>query len=159
VGACGRAAGLPEPGTVRAVLVRPPHDTVRFTAPAVAHRCGRGAGVLVEGIVGGNGVLLWARSGDSSVIGDFPPITRGDSTTPRGAMASFRFMLGEDARGVTFDSGSVMLTRSDGRQALEAQVRGSGLEPVAGQRVRLEATFAAVPLAPASDTASCTVRL
>ena len=74
-------------------------------------------------------------------------------------MASFRFMLGEEARGVAFDSGSVTLTPSEGRQTLEAHVRGSGLEPVAGQRVRLEATFGAVPLAPASDTASCTVRL
>ena len=146
---------------MRALVVRPPHDTVRFAAPAVAHRCGRGAGILVEGITGGSGVLLWARSADSGMAGDFPPLTRGDSTTARGAMASFRLMIREDARGVTLDSGSVTVARSggEGGGAIDAHVGGSGLEPAAGQRVRLEATFDAVPLAPPSDTVSCAVRL
>jgi len=144
---------------MRALVVRPPHDTVRFAAPAVAHRCGRGAGILVEGATGGSGVLLWARSADSSVAGTFPPLTRGDSTTARGAMASFRLMIGEDARGVTLDSGSVTVARAGAGGAIDAHVGGSGLEPAAGQRVRLEATFAAVPLARPSDTVSCAVRL
>jgi len=150
------ACGGERTRTLHALLVRPPHDTIRFSAPAQAHRCARGRSIVIEAIAGANGVLLWARARDSLGLGDYPPLTRGDSTTPRGAMVAVRWMSrGEDARGVTLDSGRVTLTRtSDG---LGASARGSGLEPTAGQRVALVVTVDAVP--PPADTVNCTVRL
>ncbi len=112
--------------------------------------------MVLEAIAHGHGALLWLRSGDSLGLGDYAPLTRGDSTTPRGAMVAVRWMSrGEDARGVTLDSGRVTLTRT--RDGVAASARGSGLEPAAGQRVALVVTFEAVP-APA-DTVNCAVRL
>ena len=157
--ACG-GARRERRGTLQASVVRPPpsHDTVRFTAPAVAHRCGRGGagGIVIEGVAGGNGVLLWVRSADSVGDGEYPPLPRGDSTTPRGAMVAVRWAPREDdARGVTLDSGTVAVTRTSG--GFGAVARGSGLEPVAGQRVSLDIAFAGVPLV--ADTVSCAVQL
>ena len=151
--ACGRAAE--QPGRLHARLTRPPHDTLRFGATARAQRCGQGRGLLLEGIAGGNGVLIWARSGDSGVTGEFPLLARGDSITTRGALVSTRFTIGEAERGVTLDSGSVEITSVGGR--MRARALGSGVDPTAGQRVGLDAAFDAVPLA--TDTASCRVQL
>jgi hypothetical protein len=150
--ACGRETTAPR--TLRALLVRPPHDTVRFAARASAHRCARGRGILVLGVRGGNGALLWVRSRDS-LDGDYPLLARGDSTTVSGAMVSLRFMVGTDARGVTLDSGAVTLTRLLG--AVAARVEGSGLDPVSGVRVGVRLRLVAAPLDP--DTVSCDIRL
>ena len=155
---CGRgtARGEKQPGTLHARLTRTPRDTVRFVAAAEAHRCGAGTGILLKGTMEGNGVLVWARSGDSVTSGDYPLLTRGDSTTARGAMVAVRIAAGpEGARGVTLDSGSVTLVRAGGRIGVEA--RGTGFEPRWGKRVELEALFDSVPLA--ADTVSCLVTL
>ncbi len=83
-------------------------------------------------------------------------LARGDSTTRRGAMAAVRFVTRTNAeRGVTLDSGEVTVSAGTGRK--DVRVRGSGLDPVVGQRVLLDATFDAVPVAP--DTLSCHVQL
>jgi len=111
---------------------------------------------VIEAIAQGNGAVVWLRSGDSLGLGDYAPLTRGDSTTPRGAMVAVRWMTrGEDARGVTLDNGRVTLTRT--RAGLGASARGSGLEPAAGQRVELVVTVDAVR--PPADTVNCSVRL
>jgi hypothetical protein len=151
--ACGGAAE--RPGQLHARLTRPPHDTLQFGATARAQRCGQGRGLLLEGIAGGNGVLIWARSGDSGLTGTYPLLARGDSITTRGAMVSTRFMIGDAERGVMLDSGSVAVTWGGGRMTVRAL--GSGVDPTAGQRVGLDAAFDAVPLA--TDTGSCRVQL
>jgi len=148
---CGCRAG--QPGRLHARLVVQPHDTLQFTASATAQRCTAGRGFLLEGADGGNGVLLWLRSVDSVVGGDYPVLTRGDTTTPRGVTGGVRFMLLAADRGVALDSGVVTVASAGGR--IDAHARGSGIDPGPGQRVALEASFQAVPLT--TDTASCPV--
>lgn len=132
-----------------------PHDTVQFAAEARLRRCGEGRGFLLEGINEGNGVLLWLRSGDSAVAGEYPVLARGDTIAPRGVAGAVRFIVQTTDRGATLDSGVVTVSSAGG--ALEAQAHASGLDPRAGQRVMLEASFVAVP--PAADTISCRVQL
>jgi hypothetical protein len=100
-------------------------------------------------------VLLWLHSGDSVVGGEYPVLTRGDTSTPRGVMGAVRFMLQAADRGVTLDSGVVTVASAGGR--IDAHARGSGIDPGPGQRVVLEASFQAVPIA--TDTVSCRVRV
>jgi hypothetical protein len=95
------------------------------------------------------------HSGDSAVAGDYPVLTRGDTVAPRGVMGAVRFMLKAADRGVTLDSGLVAVASAGGR--IDAHAHGSGLEPGAGQRVVLDASFHAVPVA--TDTVTCRVRL
>jgi len=103
---------------------------------------------VLEGVDGGQGVLLWVRSRDSTVGGEYQVLARGDSITPRGAAGSARFML-QTADGV------VTISSAGGR--IDAQVRGSGIDPNAGRRVALDASFQAVAIT--GDTVSCRVQL
>jgi len=106
--------------------------------------------MLFVGIDGGVGVLAWTSADKALASGDYPILTRGDTTTRRGAKASVRFMSGAAGRGVTLDSGTVTLTLGD---RVGARVRGSGLEPAAGRRAMLDAEFRPVPLA--RDSVAC----
>lgn len=150
LGGCApRSATAPPPLEARVRL--PPRDTVLIQAQASARRCERGRGILLVGTDRDAGVLVWTRAPGSLASGDFQFLTRGDSTTPRGAMVAVRFAVAGSPRGVTLDSGSVSLTVSGGR--VSARVRGSGLEPATAARTALDATFTSVLLA--ADTASC----
>jgi hypothetical protein len=151
--ACGCRAR--RPGSLHARLILQPHDTLRVTADAWGRRCGDGRGFVLEGVVGGNGVLLWLHGGDTAVGGVYPALARGDTITPRGFAGAVRFMLATADRGVTLDSGVVTVSSAGGR--INAQARGSGIDPSAGQRVVLDASFHAVPMAP--DTVNCRVQL
>lgn len=151
--ACGSSA--PPPARLRAQVTRHPGDTVSFEAPALASHCSRpGLGLLLQGSAGGNGVLIWLRSGDSLAAGEFSLLLRADTTAPHGATVAVRFMVGEAAHGLTLDSGAVSVTLAGA--SLSATARGSGLDPVAAGRVGLDASFASVPLA--TDTVECQVR-
>lgn len=150
-GACGRAD--PQ-GNVRAIVTRPPKDTVRFTAPARASRCNAGPGLLLQGSTGGNGVAIWLRSPDSSASRPWPLLQRGDTVSPRGATVGVRFVVGDVAHGLSLDSGSVAVVGA--ASALTVMASGTGLEGAAG-RVAVQATFAAVPVGP--DTVPCRPRL
>jgi hypothetical protein len=150
---CGCRAG--EPGRLNARVLLQPHDTLQFSAEATEHSCDKGRGVLFEGVARGNGVLLWLRSDDSLVQGEYRVLARGDSITPRGTIGSVRFIAQNSDRGVTLDSGTVTVSPAPG--GMNARVRGSGIDPSAGQRVVLDATFEAVP--PAGDTVTCRVQL
>jgi hypothetical protein len=143
-----------QPGSLHARLILQPHDTLQFTADAWAQRCGAGRGFVLKGVVGGNGVLLWLRSGDST-LGEYPVLARGDTIAPRGVVGAVRFMVQTSDRGVTLDSGVVTVS-SAGRR-IDAQARGSGIDPSAGQRVALDGSFHAVPMA--ADTVNCRVQL
>jgi hypothetical protein len=153
VAACGCRAK--QAGGLHARLILQPHDTLQFTADARARRCGGGRGFVLEGAAGGSGLLLWVRSGDSAVGGEYPVLTRGDSIASRGVVGGVRFMIKETDHGITLDSGVVSVSSVEGR--IDAQARGSGIDPNAGQRVALDASFHAVPIA--ADTASCHVQL
>ncbi len=139
VSACApRAASAPR--ALEARLALPTRDTVLIRATATAQRCERGKGLLLVGMNGDAGVLLWARAPGFLPTGDYQVLARGDSTTPRGATVSVRFAVAGSPRGVTLDSGSVSLTVSGGR--VSARVRGSGLEPATGGvRAGLDAVF------------------
>ena len=148
--ACAPRATPPR-RALEARLALPTRDTVRIHAAATAQRCERGKGLLLVGTDGGAGVLLWARAPGLLPTGVYPVLTRSDSTSPRGATVSVRFMNAEAARGVMLDSGSVAFTRDGDR--VSAHVRGSGLEPAGGVRAGLDAVFSPIPVAP--DSASC----
>jgi hypothetical protein len=119
-------------------------------------RCGysQPGGMLLQGSEGGNGVLVWIRSGDSIAAGEFPLLARGDSSSTHGATVAVRYMIGDLAHGFTLDSGGVSL--SSGGGALSAVARGSGVEVGGRGRVALEASFTSVPLG--SDTVPCQAR-
>lgn len=161
LGVAGAACRGRDPGTarLRALATRFPRDTARFETQASAARCGGSGpgGILVQGTEGGNGVLVLLRSGDSPAGGELPLLARGDSTTRRGAIVATRFMMGDGAHGVTLDSGTVSVARA-GRvgDTLTVHVAGSGSEMAGRGRVRVEASFAGVPLAP--DTVPCQMR-
>ena len=157
--ACGNSSQ--RPAWLRAQVTRPPRDTVPFDTPASAGRCGRGSGgggggrgVLIRGTQGGNGVLVWLRSGDSLAPGDFPLLERADTVAARGAVVAVRYMLGDVAHGFWADSGAVSVDRRADRLTITA--RGSGLELGAAGRTSLVASFGSITLA--SDTVSCQVR-
>jgi hypothetical protein len=96
------------------------------------------------------------RATDSAAAGEYPVLTRGDTIAPRGVSAAVRFVVQNTDRGATLDSGVVTVSATGG--LLEAQARGSGLDPRAGQRVLLDASFQGVPLIVA-DTVNCRVQL
>ena len=160
--ALAAACGGDESPSLRATVVRPPHDTIYFAVPAVAHRCndggGEGRSLLVQGAdERGNGALVRLRYGDSLATGPVPLIALGDSITPRGANVAVRYMKGDVAHGFSLDSGAVDPTATGesrgGGAALAARVRGSGLE--GGVRVAAEVTYAGVPRPGAADSVSC----
>jgi hypothetical protein len=138
---------------MRARVTRPPKDTLRFTASATASRCARGGGVILQGVTGGNGVMVWLRTPDSVAAVTWPVLQRGDTVSPRGATIAARYLLGDIAHGAAMDSGSVTVTRSG--RALTIRASATGLEVPIG-RVGLEVTFDA--MAVGSDTVSCTPR-
>jgi hypothetical protein len=110
--------------------------------------------VLLYGLNGGNGVIVWLRDRDSVASGDWPVLQRGDTSTPRGAVVGVRFVIGDVAHGVSLDSGAVSVTRADSVISLHAG--GSGLELAAASRVALDARFEWVPLE--GDTVPCLAR-
>ena len=142
-------------GSLHARLVLQPHDTVQFTAGAWIWRCGGGRGLVLKGVDGGNGLLLWFRPGDSTVNGEYQVIGRGDTIAPRGVVGAVRFLVQATDRGMTLDSGVVTVSSTGGR--FEGHAQGSGLDPRAGQRVVLDASFLGVPLA--VDSTNCRVQL
>ena len=153
---CGCQAG--QPGRVDARLILLPHDTVQFTAGAWARPCAGRRGFVLAGAQEGNGVLLWLHSPDSAdslVRREYLFLARGDTTTPRGVVGAVRYMLKTADRGVTLDSGVVTVSLAGGR--IGARARGSGIDPTAGRRVALDASFNAVPMA--ADTVDCRVQL
>lgn len=151
--ACGGAPAHQTAAVVRALVTRPPKDTVRFTAPAIASQCvgGTGRGLLVRGSIGGNGAILWLRTPDTLAAGTWPLLQRGDTVSPRGATVGVRFMVGDVAHGVALDSGEV--TVSVLRPAVTLVARGAGLAVAAAGRVAAEVAFDAVPVG--ADTVSC----
>jgi hypothetical protein len=152
--ACGCRSG--RPGRLHARLVLQPHDTVEFAAEARIRRCSGERGFMIEGVDGGNGVLLWLRSTDSPAAGEYSVLSRGDTIAPRGVVGVVRFLIQNTDRGATLDSGVVTVSQSS--RLLDAHASGSGLDPRAGQRVVIEASFQGVPLLMA-DTVSCQVQL
>ena len=152
--ACGRA---PEQvSRVRAGVVPPHRDTIRFDAPARAKPCSGGpgkAGLLLQASSEGNGVVVWLRGtgADSLAGGPWPLLQRGDTVSPHGATVGVRYMMSDVAHGLALDSGVVKVRQTGGAITLVA--RGSGMETMAAGRVALEASFDAVPLE--TDTVSC----
>jgi hypothetical protein len=150
----GNGAG----GHVEATVVRPISDTLgdtaRFEAVLLSHVCAPPArGVLLDGVSGGSGVLLWIRPGDSPLSGEYPYAPAGDTLTARTAIATLRFVVKETPRGMLLDSGRLELAERDGR--ISGRLRGSGYAVPGGMRVHATAEFRDVP--PPSDTASCEV--
>jgi hypothetical protein len=139
-----------------ALLTWSAHDSASIALTVEARRCGHGADALIQGIAGGNGVLIWTKSGQGTEHGGaYPLLSRGDSTTPRGAVVSLRWMIGDIARGVTLDSGVVTIVSAGDR--IGVRTRGSGLDYAAGQRVAVDASVEGVVFA--ADTVNCKVQL
>ena len=150
--ACGDPTAPGGVGRVRIALVGT-RDTIRFEVPVTATRCAGGTGLLVHGERRGQGVLLWLR-GDRMENGTVPLLTRGDTVSTRGAMASVRFMTAEMAHGLTLDDGAVTVTRATA--PLELSVRGRGVETTLGLQRSAEVSLERVTLA--SDSTSCRVQ-
>jgi hypothetical protein len=147
--ACG-AAQQPG-GRLRAEVHRVGIDSARFEAAATAHRCGSGHGVVLEAAARGNGLLVWLRFPDSLTPGSYQPLSRADTTIPRGAVTVVRWMQGDVAHGIVLDSGAVTVTPLAGHLTVRAQ--GSGLEYAGARRASVDAVFEQVVLA--AETTGC----
>jgi len=148
----GGGTGVDEPARLRATLLPPHSDTLRFAVPATAHHCTDGRALLLEAAdQRGNGMLALLRYGDSLRSGPVPLIALGDSLTARGANVAVRYMKTDVAYGISLDSGSVEVTATG--DVIAAHVRGSGLE--GGVRVAVDAVYAGVPRPAAADTVPC----
>jgi hypothetical protein len=131
-------------------------DTVGFRIPMRARRCADDRGVMLDGALHGNGLLVWLRDGVGAPDGgNYPLLSRGDSAAPRGAIASVRYILGTVAHGVIVDSGSATLTREQPPYAVH--VIGNGAEVAIPGRRSVEVTADNVALA--RDTVNCQVQL
>lgn len=131
-------------------------DTVGFRIPVRARRCADNHGVVLDGAQHGNGLLVWLRDGVGPPDGgNYPLLSRGDSTAPRGAIASVRYIIGTVAHGVTVDSGTATLTRETPPYAV--QLKGNGAEVAIPGRRSVELTADRVPLE--ADTVNCVVQL
>jgi hypothetical protein len=151
----GGGTGVDEPARLRATLIPPHSDTLRFAVPAAAHLCnGRSALLLEAADHHGNGMLALLRYGDSLRPGPISVIALGDSLTPRGANVAVRYMKSDVAYGLSVDSGSVEVTEAG--EVIAARVRGSGLE--GGVRVVVDAVYGGVPRPGADDTVPCQYR-
>jgi hypothetical protein len=131
-------------------------DTVGFRIPVRARRCADDRGVVLDGALHGNGLLVWLRDGVGPPDGGtYPLLSRGDSAAPRGAIASVRYILSTVAHGVIVDSGSATLTRDQAPYAVH--VTGNGAEVAIPGRRSVEVTADNVPLE--RDTVNCAVQL
>jgi len=109
---------------------------------------------VLQGVSGGNGIIVWLRYRDSLASGAWPVLQRSDTATAVGAVVAARFVAGEVARGVSLDSGAVSVQRVG--SLISVRARGSGLEVVGAGRVAVDASFEAVPVG--SDTVPCLKR-
>lgn len=135
-----------------ATIAFPPHDTVRFSAPATAYRCTDPRTLLLEAISpDGNGVLVRLHYTDSLVSRSYRIVPPAD-TSSGAAVVAVRYLLRETARQFTFDSGTVQLARTGSK--IGGQIRGSGVESAIRTPTHIEYHDVALPAA--SDTAmSC----
>jgi hypothetical protein len=155
---CGRSPGTQTGSGVAHVhiSITGGGDTVGFRIPVRARRCADERGVVLDGALHGNGLLIWLRDGVGPPDGgNYPLLSRGDSAAPRGAIASVRYILGSVAHGVIVDSGSAILTRETPPYALH--INGNGAEVAIPGRRSVEITADPVPLE--RDTVNCVVQL
>lgn len=142
-----------EPLRLQATVAFPPRDTIRFSLPAVSHRCRDGHSLLLEAAdPQGYGVLARLHFGDSLIAGSYPIAAPGDSVTIPASQVAVRYLLRDVSHGFAVDSGSVSLQR-DGR-TVTAHIRGSGLENAIRTPTWID--FRDVPLSPPPDTVPCT---
>lgn len=131
-------------------------DTVGFRIPVRARHCADGRGVVLDGALHGNGLLIWLRDGVGPPDGgNYPLLSRGDSAAPRGAIASVRYILGTVAHGLIVDSGLATLTREQPPYAVH--LTGNGAEVSIPGRRSVELTVDNAPLE--RDTVNCVVQL
>jgi len=97
-----------------------------FDATATARLCRGGHGVLLEGVNGGNGLLVWIRSPGPVAAGTYPVVPRGDSISPRGAVIAVRYLVHEAPHGFAADTGGVTLLAAG--PAYAARLHGRGIE-------------------------------
>lgn len=139
-----------EPADARAMVVKPPQDTTRFTTPATVRRCHDGRSLLFEAVGReGSGVLIRIKYGDSLAAGSYPVIWPDDTAAQRGATVAVRYVVREVANSFALDSGTVDLDRNGNK--LGARVIGRGVE----NAIRMFATADVREIPLAADTASC----
>lgn len=126
----------------------PPHDTVRFSAPARLYRCTDPRTLLLEAInPDGSGVLIRLHSRDSLVSQSYRIVPPAD-TSSGGAVIAVRYQIRETPRQFAFDSGTVQLARTG--STIGGQIRGTGVEN--GIRTPSHIEYHDVALPAASDT-------
>jgi hypothetical protein len=131
-------------------------DTTGFQIPIRARRCGDGHGVVLDGALHGDGLLVWLRNGSGPLDGgNYALLSRGDSAVSRGAITAIRYIVGTVAHGLTVDSGTAVVTHEQPPYAVT--IKGSGAEIPATGRRRVDVTIDRVPLG--RDTVNCLVQL
>lgn len=131
-------------------------DTIGFRIPVRARRCADGHGVVLDGGLHGNGLLIWLRDGVGPPDeGSYQLLSRGDSAAPRGAIVAVRYIFGTVAHGLIVDSGAATLTRE--RPPYAVHLEGNGSEVAIPGRRSVTITADPVPLE--RDTVNCVVQL
>lgn len=137
-----------QPRLLDATVAFPPHDTVRFSVPAITHRCTEPRTLLIEAVgPEGSGVLVRLHYPDSLGSVSYRAVPPGDTSAP-GAVVAVRYLLRESVHGFTFDTGSVQVTRRGDK--LGGQMQGSGIENAIRTPTRI--VYQDVPMPAAADT-------
>jgi hypothetical protein len=141
-----------DPDMVQTLVVKPPHDSTRFSVPAKARRCGDGRSLLLEAASqAGSGVLVMFKVPDSVTAGSYPVLWAGDTAARKGAMVSVRYVIRDSPSSFALDSGTVDLERAGER--LRGRIVGRGIENAIRMFASVE--FHDVPLRPSTDTVNC----
>jgi len=150
---CNRSATQHgEPIRLEATVAFPPRDTVRFSVPAIAHRCTEGpTEMLLQALSPeGSGVLVHLRHPDSVVAGRYRVVPPGDTTVPT-AVVAVRYQLRETSHSFAADSGSVEV-RINGKK-ISGLMQVTGIE--SGIRTPTRIEYHDIPSPAPADTVSC----
>jgi hypothetical protein len=127
---------------------------VVFDAVATARRCAGGHGIVLQGVSGGGGLLVWIRAPGAVTAGVYPVLPRGDSTSRRGAVIAARYLVHEAPHGFSADTGSVTLLAAD--PAYAARLEGRGIEVSAATRPSVSAEIHGARME--GDSIACSVK-
>lgn len=150
---CVVAACRPDaagPGRFHATVATPSGDTVRVSLPLVGQPCAGAGGILLRGIDGAQGVLIWVSAPGSPDTGGYAIHDAAADVAGPHARVTVRYETGGMVHAMALDSGTVRLAETS---PIAGSLGGSGLALGAGQRPLVQGTFRAAPIR--ADTVGC----
>ena len=104
--------------------------------PAAGRPCLEEPALLVEGLDGGSGVLVWLAPGGGADTGRFAILAPTGDTAVRHARVVLRYNPGDEPHAFALDSGAVVWRREGDRAG--GTVAGTGYDAVGGVRPQVQ---------------------